>query len=463
MQHPRRAALVLAFALVAAACGGESAPASAPPPPSDTEAATSSPSAGDSSPAEAQSPAPTPAPPDNETSSNQSEPPAEPAAPEDPVEERNADFVAPEDVPDPDAEQDLTERNIFAGVNIAIAEVDLADVVYDTFDGGSVTMAEASEATVLRLYNAIPPIDDPIYIPTADATWLQDDDLVLGFIAEDGSAWAHPHRILNLHEIVNTTFADQPVAITYCPLCGSGLVFDRRPNDLRHDGVLTFDNTSALYESDMVMVDPETNTYWWQAGGRGIVGNLTGTRLTLLSSRTTSWAQWKDLYPDSMVMADDQGRGPRYQVDIFEGYADRLNTNNDTRFPTSDDAFADERLRPGTRVIGFEVDGQPSAVAVLATEPEVVTIGDSGLVVFLDGRGGGELFSAEVNGEIATFERRSGGFVDSVSSSTWDSAGRAISGSAEGAQLERVPSSAAFWFAWVSTLDGATSQLFAAG
>jgi len=386
-----------------------------------------------------------------------------PAPITDPVEAFNAANAGGEDsegVPDPAAENDVTERNIVAGVNIAIADVDLDDVVFDTFDGGSITLPEASESQIEGLLNAIPPIDEPNYMLGSNATWLTADDLVLGYVADDGSTWAHPHRVLNFHEIVNTEFAGRPVAITYCPLCGSGVVFDRRPDDLRHEGILTFDNTSALYENDMVMVDEETKTYWWQVGGRGIVGNLTGTELTLLPSMTTSWAAWLELHPDTMVLSNDQGRGRSYDFDPFESYATRLDAGR-TSFPTSPEAFADERLSPSTRVIGFDLEGEPGAVAILANQPTVVPIGDTRLVVLLDGQGGGAIYSTMVDGEPASFIVVDGGFVDDVTGSTWNAAGIAVDGPALGSSLEGIPSRSAYWFAWVSTLDGQETQLFA--
>ncbi len=378
----------------------------------------------------------------------------------DPVEAFNAASVDPADVPDPGADADINERNLLADVNIAIADVALEAIVFDTFDGGSVSLADATDEQVRGLLNVIPPIDNPVYMPGSEAAWLTDDDLVLGYIADDGTAWAHPHRVLNFHEIVNTTFGGRSVAVTYCPLCGSGVVFDRQPNDLRHDGILTFDNSSALYENDMVMVDEETHTYWWQVSGTGIVGNLTGTRLTLLPSMTTSWTTWLELHPTTQVLSNDQGGGPRYAYDPFAGYATRIDVGR-TTFPTSLEAFADERLRPGTRVIGFELMGQPGAVAVLANEPTVVPVGDAGrAVVFLDGSGGGALFSTSIEDVAALFVVRDGTFIDSVTDSSWDAAGRSISGPAEGERLEALPSRSAYWFAWVSTLDGQTTRLY---
>ncbi|MEM7092126.1 MAG: DUF3179 domain-containing protein [Actinomycetota bacterium] len=349
-----------------------------------------------------------------------------------------------------DATEPEEEREIFAGVNIAIADVALSEVVFDTFDGGSITLDEATEEQVLDLLNAIPPLDEPVYIDAADATYLRPDDLILGYVGEDGSAWAHPHRILNFHEIVNTTVADRPVAITYCPLCASGVVFDRRPNDLRHEGTLTFDNTSALYENDMVMVDAETNTYWWQVAGRGLVGNLTGSELVTLPSTTTSWQAWMATHPNTQVLSNDQGRGPRYERDPFTDYGTSVEAGR-VPFPVSPDVFDDARLSPSTRIIGFEVGGRSVAVPVVGSSPSVVLVDvldAGGVVVLLDGLGGGSVFEAP--GAIPLNVTDSG-FVD-ADEVVWDAAGRSTTGD----QLTPVPSTTAFWFAWVAVTSGDT-------
>lgn len=336
----------------------------------------------------------------------------------------------------------------------------LDEIVYDTFDGGSVTMADATETQILGLLNAIPPIDEPNYGPGTEAHWLTPDDLVLGFVAADGTAWAHPHRVLNFHEIVNTTLAEQPIVVTYCPLCGSGVVFDRRPDDLRHDGVLTFDNTSALYQNDMVMVDPETSTYWWQVAGAGLVGNLAGARLTILPSTTTTWSSWLELHPATQVLTNDQGFGSTYAFDPFADYGLVVDSGR-IAFPIAASALADERLSYGTRVIGAHDGGEPFAVPVLANTPQVVHIPtEPPSVVFLDGRGGGALFEARVLGNPTTFAATDGGYVDGATGSTWDAAARAIDGPAAGTQLTQLPSSTAYWFAWVSTLDGVRSAIY---
>lgn len=338
---------------------------------------------------------------------------------------------------------------IVAGINLSVHDVELTEVVFDTFDGGSVPLSEASEGQILDLLDAIPPIDDPRYSSSSDADWLKPDDLILGYVGADGSAFAYPHRVLNFHEIVNDDVAGTPILVSYCPLCRSGVVFDRRPDDLRHDGVLTFGNSSALYENDLVLVDRETSTYWWQLAGRGIVGDLSGAELRPLPSTTTTWQSWVDQHPDTQVLANDQGFGRDYSRDPFGGYADGIDEGR-TPFPTSADAFADTRLSPSTRIVGFDVAGEPTTVPVLVNEPTVVAIeADPPLVVLLDGLGGGSVFESVIDGSSVIFEVVDGAIIDSTTESEWSVSGFAVEGSLKGAQLAMYPSRSSFWFAWV--------------
>ena len=110
-------------------------------------------------------------------------------------------------------------------------------------------------------------------------------------------------NVLTLHEIVNDVIDGVPVLVAYCPLCFSGVVFGREL-----DGrVLTFGNTSALYQSDLVMCDHQTGSYWFQVGGEAVVGELTHSRLTLLPSTTMAWGEWKRLYPETRLLTGTSG------------------------------------------------------------------------------------------------------------------------------------------------------------
>ena len=240
--------------------------------------------------------------------------------------------------------------------DLSIAAVPLEDIIFDTFDGNSVPLSEASSDQIDGLRDAIIPIRSPRYVSTG--------------------------------EIVNDTIAGRPVLITYCPLCRSGVVYDRRPDDLRHDGTLTFGNTSALYNNDLVMIDDETNTFWWQVAGTGLVGSLTNARLTLLPSQTLTWAAWRDAHPQGSVLSNDLGLGRSYQRDPFDDYADRVNEGQ-LPFPVDEQALNDDRLPLGERVVAFTVADQTFAVAVdQPSQTVVIEHGGQSVAVELDGAGG---------------------------------------------------------------------------
>lgn len=278
------------------------------------------------------------------------------------------------------------------------AIVSLDEVFFDTFDGGRIALSDASDADIIRLLDAIPPIDNPDYIDPATDPWLEDDDFVLGYIADDGQAYAFPHKILNFHEIVNDTFADVPVLISYCPLCNSGVVFDRRLDDLRQDGELTFSNTSALFDNDLVMVDRQTSSYWWQVPGRAIVGSLSGAELTVLPSVTTTWAQWQIDQPDTLIISRDLGFNRDYTRDPFVGYTERVN-NGITPFPVNEDAITDLRLLPGTQVIGIESGGEAAAIPIEVVRSEFeFEVGGNPFVIVPDGGGGASAFAVAEDG-----------------------------------------------------------------
>ena len=132
--------------------------------------------------------------------------------------------------------------------------------------------------------DAIPPLDFPQYESANKVTWLKDSDIVLG-VEFAGDARAYPIKIMNWHEIVNETIGGQKIVITYCPLCNSGIVFDRHLGEQ----LLSFGNTGALYESAMVMYDKETESYWYQITGEALRGSLKGQRLSILPSTMMLW------------------------------------------------------------------------------------------------------------------------------------------------------------------------------
>ena len=331
--------------------------------------------------------------------------------------------------------------------------VPLEQIYFDTFQpiNRAVPLTEASPELILSLQDAIPPINNPRFETIDRASWLTDSDQVIGYANESG-AWAFPIRILNLHEIVNAELGGEPILISYCPLCYSAIVYSRA---LLGDRELTFGNTSALYESDMVMLDYETGSYWWQVAGEAIVGPLTGTALTPLPSLTTTWELWQELHPATLVLSRDTGFARNYNQDPFAGYDEIINRGN-FAFPVSEAAL-DVRLLPGSKVLAVKVGNAARAYPISGAGKIVIMdlLEDQEVVIFIDEQSGaGAAFWATVGDQSLSFELRDGSFFDLETGSRLDFRGRAVEGDLLGKQLQALPAKLSFWFAIVAAEPG---------
>ncbi len=159
--------------------------------------------------------------------------------------------------------------------------------------------------------DGIPALDAPSFLRASGARGLGDREPVITLEMAGAEPRAYPIRYLMWHEIVNDQIGGVPVAVTFCPLCNSAMSFDRRVRGQ----VLRFGVTGKLRRSDMVMYDRETQSWWQQAEGRGIVGRMNGVQLVQLPSWMESWAEFKARNPQGLVMAEpafnrDYGRNP---------------------------------------------------------------------------------------------------------------------------------------------------------
>jgi hypothetical protein len=164
--------------------------------------------------------------------------------------------------------------------------------------------------------DGIPALNDPSFIAVSDETDLSAREPVITLEIQGETPRAYPIRFLIWHEIVNDEVGGIPVAVTFCPLCNSGITFDRRTDA----GVLTFGVSGKLRNSDMIMFDRETESWWQQAIGEAIVGDLTGTELQTLPSWMESWSEFEGRNPDGLVMAEpdfprNYGANPYVQYD----------------------------------------------------------------------------------------------------------------------------------------------------
>ena len=195
--------------------------------------------------------------------------------------------------------------------------------------------------------DGIPAIDNPRFVSATDAQHMQPQDRVLG-ITLNGMSKAYPIGILNWHEIVNDDIQGQQFAITYCPLCGTGVAFDAEVNDQQLD----FGVSGLLYNSDVLLYDRQTESLWSQIMSTAVTGEFKGAKLKRLPIEHTSWADWKQQYPKTLVLSDDTGYSRDYRRNPYSGYE----TSRALYFQVSNKAPA--YFHPKERVLGLEIDNQ---------------------------------------------------------------------------------------------------------
>ena len=307
--------------------------------------------------------------------------------------------------------------------------------------------------------DGIPAIDRPRFVTPGEAgKWLDRREPVIVF-ERDGDARAYPLQILMFHEIVNDTVGGLPVAITFCPLCNASIVFDRRSEGK----VLDFGTTGKLRKSDLVMYDRQTESWWQQFTGSGIVGRHAGATLLQLPSTLISFEDFRKTFPRGRVLSRQTGFVRPYGRNPYRGY-DRI---GDVPFLFHDPV--DPRLPAMERVVGVMQDGRVrvyplgalKAVPIINDEvgrEPIVVFSREGMLSVLDAEiirdsrriPAAAAYSRRLNGRVLTFELRGERIVDRETGSEWDLFGRAVAGPLKGAQLKPADSGVHFAFAWLA-------------
>ncbi len=308
--------------------------------------------------------------------------------------------------------------------------------------------------------DGIPPIDRPMFTPVG-----QQDDFLAGrepviALEISGQARAYPLQILTYHEIVNDDLGGRPVAVTFCPLCNSSVVFDRE----LFGAVLRFGVSGNLRNSDLIMWDDLTETWWQQLTGEAIVGDLAGAALKVRPSQLIAYDEFTAAFPQGQVLTPDTGFIRSYGINPYGGY------DSGSGRPFLFRGALDDRLRATERVVAVEIGGEAAAYAFAdLRERRAVNddVGGAKIVVFwtpdtasalgqtsiadADAVGSAVAFERVVDGRALTFAAaEGGGFADRETGSTWSVTGRALSGPLEGARLPPVVHANHFWFAWAA-------------
>lgn len=316
----------------------------------------------------------------------------------------------------------------------------------------------------------IRPLDEPEYeTVTSASAWLNERETGIS-VTIGGLSRFYPLRILTSHEIVNDIVNGVPYSVTYCPLCNTGVVFDRRVEDQQ----LRFGVSGLLRNSDLVMWDSATVSLWQQITGEGIVGEFAGVELEVIPSAMLRWADFRDAFADGEVLSRNTGFGYAYESNAYVGYTSRA-----APFASFFDAELDERFPALERVVGVDVNDEVKAYPFSVLE-EIRTVNDevggtpvtvwwapTGAADNFDGAavgagrdiGTGIAFSREVDGAVLTFAAAEGAtFVDLETGSTWNILGEAISGPLTGSQLSLAQHQNEFWFAWSAFHPGAAVE-----
>lgn len=323
------------------------------------------------------------------------------------------------------------------------------------FSSTTVDLQEIDSTDIPK--DGIPSISRPRFVSIKKARhWLGENEPVMVVVAGK-VARAYPLQIMVFHQIVNDTIKGQPVLITFCPLCNSALVFNRRVGSR----TLTFGTSGKLRNSGLIMYDRQTESWWQQFTGTAIVGELAGEELDLnLSSQIISFAQFAERHAKGKVLSRDTGFRRQYGLNPFQGY-DSIDGS-----PMMFRDETDPRLPAMERVLNIRVDDnlklyphstikQAGVINDAVGNTPVVVLTGSGYVSPLDRTQITESstiplavgYSRSLDGTVLTFKKSGNDIVDEQSGSTWTLFGRATSGPLQGAQLERVDTGTNFAFA----------------
>ncbi|MDE2857733.1 MAG: DUF3179 domain-containing protein [Chloroflexota bacterium] len=309
--------------------------------------------------------------------------------------------------------------------------------------------------------DGIPSLTDPNMEPVAEAAaWLSDRSPVIA-VEIDGEARAYPQAILMWHEIANVEVAGIPIAVTFCPLCNSSISFDRRV-----DGkTLDFGVSGFLRNSDLIMYDRQSETWWQQLTGEGLVGGYAGLLLDIVPSQVISFASFAERHPEGLVLSRDTGFSRQYGINPYRDYDSRPGR------PFLFRGEIDARLgSPVDHVLAATVDGIAKAYPfAILREQGVIndSIGEKPVVAFFQtglasalgdsvidnaaDLGSAGLYLSTLDGQTLTFVMlEDGSFTDEQTGSTWNAYGEAIAGSLQGRELEWVHAFPHFWFAWAA-------------
>jgi hypothetical protein len=286
--------------------------------------------------------------------------------------------------------------------------------------------------------DGIPSLDRPDRVPVSESQRLKSRDRLL-VVSVDGNTVGYPIRILNYHELVNDVVGDRPVLITWCPLCGSGMVFDRRVDGEAH----SFGVSGLLYQSDVLFYDRTTDSLWSQLEAKAVVGPKTGTELTRVPHVSMAWSNFRREYPNGHVLSFETG----YERDYSRNPYSRYRQQSDVMFPVEN---RDRRLGNKDSVVGVELNDHSVAYPRKRLENRRVVVDRLGEQAIVLLNQGGAIRAYKITDAAADVLRKMDG---SPAEQGWTITEDALiePGDRRHPRLEHTDS---YWFAWATFHPG---------
>ncbi len=309
--------------------------------------------------------------------------------------------------------------------------------------------------------DGIPAVTDPRMESVQEAAeWLSDRSPMIALELEN-EARAYPLAVLMWHEIANDEIAGIPVAVTFCPLCNSSITFDRRVGD----DVLDFGVSGLLRNSDLVMYDRQSESWWQQLTGEGLAGQYAGALLDIVASQVIGFADFAERHPEGLVMSRDTGHNRQYGINPYsnyDSYAGRpflFRGELDSRLASPVEHVLAATIGDTAKAYPFNLLRQELVVNDLVGKTAVVIFFQSGVASALGDSiidqardiGTAGMYEARLDGQLLEFSANDdGSFSDVQTGSSWNAFGEATAGELEGSQLNWIHAFPHFWFAWAA-------------
>jgi hypothetical protein len=296
--------------------------------------------------------------------------------------------------------------------------------------------------------DGIPALTDPEFISAEAAEYLNDDELVIGFVHGD-EARAYPHHILDWHEIINDRVGEVNIALTYCPLTGTGIGWNREIDG----NVTTFGVSGLLYNSNLIPYDRKTNSNWSQMRLDCVNGKLKGREVETFPLVETTWRTWREMYPSTKVVSRNTGHNRDYGRYPYGSYR---TAHSYLIFPVANE---DNRLPNKERVLGIVQSGSVRIYSFSSFGDTVTVVNDklngknfvivgnredNFMVSFIIDPGDGSTLSfSAVQGQYPVV-------MSDTEGNLWDVSGRAVAGPRKEARLGMSPSFIGYWFSFAA-------------